>query len=291
MARAVSRSEAVALRQDSAGTELEKIEIGLLLEGIRLCYGYDFREYAMAPLRRGIMSAMNHEAIGSISAYQDRILHDATAMQRFLSTVGVNVTGMYRDADLMRCIREEVVPLFKTYPSVRIWVAGCASGEEVYALAMLLEEEKIRQRCSIYATDLNEDLLAVARTGTYPLERVKKYEESYQQSGGQASLAAYYTVAGRGARFSRDLQKNVIWARHNLVSDSSFNDFHLILCANVLIYFLPTLQSRVHRLFYDSLIRSGFLALGKRESLIWCPDHDHYEQVRDGVNLFRKTRW
>jgi chemotaxis protein methyltransferase CheR len=286
----VSRSGAAAIR-DEAETELERIEIKLLVEGIRLTYGYDFREYAVAPLRRSILAAMSREGSPTISAYQDRVLHDAACMQRFLGTVGVNVTGMFRDPELMRSIREEVIPLFKTYPSVRLWVAGCSSGEEVYALAVLLEEEKLLQRSTIYATDMNDDLLAVARTGAYPVDRLRKYDESFQQSGGHGSLGDFYTVSGRTGRFNRTLQNNVTWARHNLVTDTSFNDFHLILCANVLIYFLPTLQSRAHRLFYDSLIRSGFLAVGKRESLINCQDRDHYEQVRDGVNLFRKVRW
>jgi chemotaxis protein methyltransferase CheR len=286
----VSRSGAATLRDD-AETELERIEIKLLLEGIRLTYGYDFREYALAPLRRSILAAMSREGSPTISAYQDRVLHDAACMQKFLGAVGVNVTGMFRDPELMRCLREEVIPLFKTYPSVRLWVAGCSSGEEVYALAVLLEEEKLLQRSTIYATDMNEDLLAVARTGAYPLDRLRKYEESFQQSGGRGGLGDFYSVSGKTGRFNRTLQNNVTWARHNLVTDTSFNDFHLILCANVLIYFLPTLQSRAHRLFYDSLIRSGFLGIGKRESLINCPERENYEQVRDGVNLFRKVRW
>lgn len=286
----MTRNAGTALRFD-AGTELERIEIGLLLEGIRLTYGYDFREYALASLRRSILAAMSREGTPTISAYQGRVLHDASCMQRFLGAVSVNVTGMFRDPELMRSIREEVVPLFKTYPSVRVWVAGCASGEEVYALAVLLEEEGLLKRSSIYATDMNEDMLAVARTGTYPLDRLRKYDESYQQSGGRGTLGDFYTAIGRSGRFRRDLQRNVTWTRHNLVTDSSFNDFHLILCANVLIYFLPALQSRAHRLFYDSLIRSGFLAIGKRESMSQSPDRDHYEQVRDGVNLFRKVRW
>jgi chemotaxis protein methyltransferase CheR len=286
----VNRNARTALRAD-AETELENIEIGLLLEGIRLIYGYDFREYALAPLRRGILAAMSREGTPTISTYQDRVLHDASCMQRFLGAVGVSVTGMFRDPELMRCIREEVVPLFRTYPSVRLWVAGCASGEEVYALAILLEEEGLLKRSAIYATDMNEDMLAVARTGAYPLDRLRKYDESYRQSGGHGSLEDFYTATGRSGRLNRSLQTNVTWARHNLVTDTSFNDFHLILCANVLIYFLPALQSRAHRLFYDSLIRSGFLAIGRRESLIYCPDREHYEQVRDGMNLFRKVRW
>ena len=292
MVGAVSRSEAAAaLRLEEAGTELEEIEMRLLLEGIRLYYGYDFREYALSPLRRGLATAMAREGVRTISGYQDRVLHEPALMQRFLSLVGVSVTTMFRDSELIRCLRDEVIPLLRTYPSCRIWVAGCASGEEVYSLAVLLREEGFLGRSTIYATDLNEDMLAVARLGTYPLERMRRFEESYQESGGRGSLSDHYSVMGRSARFDPGLQASITWAHHNLVTDGSFNDFHLIVCANVLIYFRPSLQERVHRLFYDSLIRGGYLALGQRESLLYCPDRDHYEQVRSGANLFRKTRW
>jgi chemotaxis protein methyltransferase CheR len=286
----VSRSDA-ALRLDSAGDELEEIEIRLLLEGIRLAYGYDFREYSLAPLRRGLQAAMSHEGVRTVSAYQNHVLHDAGCMQRFLGTVGVNVTSMFREPELINFIREDVAPLFRTYPSVRIWVAGCATGEEVYSLAIALQEEEVLHRCTIYATDLNEDMLAIARLGTYPLERLRKYEESYRLAGGHGELSDHYSVSGRSGRLEPVITSSITWARHNLVSDGSFNDFHLIVCANVLIYFRPSLQERAHRLFYDSLIRGGFLALGRRESLLNCPDRSHYEQVRDGANLFRKTRW
>jgi chemotaxis protein methyltransferase CheR len=169
-------------------------------------------------------------------------------------------------------------------------MVGCATGEEVYSLAILLEEENVLRHASIYATDLNEDTLAVARIGAYPLERVRSYETQYLRSGGRARLSDYYAVSGRSARFSRSLQSNVTWARHNLVTDASFNDFHLIICANVLIYFRPSLQERAHQLFYDSLVRSGFLALGKNESLMFSPESSRYAQVRDGVSLYRKVR-
>jgi chemotaxis protein methyltransferase CheR len=212
-------------------------------------------------------------------------------MQRFLGLVGVNVTTMFRDADLVRCLREDVIPMMRSYPSCRVWVAGCATGEEVYSLAVLLREEGFLSRTSIYATDLNEDMLAAARLGTYSLDRMRRFEESYQESGGKGSLSDHYSVTGRSARFEPEVQSHITWAPHNLVTDGSFNDFHLIVCANVLIYFRTPLQERAHRLFYDSLIRGGYLALGKRESLQCCPDRDHYEQVRDGVNLFRKMRW
>ena len=287
----MSRIEGAALRPEGVGSELEEIEIRLLLEGIRLSYGYDFREYALAPLRRGLTNAMAREGVHTVSAFQDRVLHDASCMQRFLGLVGVNVTSMFRDPDLLACIDKEVVPLLKTYPSVRVWVAGCATGEEIYSLAVLLDEAQVLDHYSIYATDLNDDMLAVARQGTYPLERIRRYEDAYRKSGGAGNLSDHYTVSGRNARFNRDLAGRITWARHSLVTDGSFNDFHLIVCANVLIYFRPSLQERAHRLIYDSLIRGGFLALGNRESLLYCPDREHYERVREGVNLFRKARW
>jgi len=283
-------SKGAAMRADATEGSLLEIEIQLLLEGIRLTYGYDFREYALSSLRRSIVAAMQAEGIPTISAYQDRILHNTTSMQRLLGMVGVSVTSMFREVELVRVLRDEVVPVLRTYPSVRIWMVGCATGEEVYSLAILLEEEGILRHARIYATDLNEDTLAVARMGAYPLDRMRSYEEAYRRAGGRLALSDYYTVSGRSARFSRSLQSNVTWARHNLVSDASFNDFHLIVCANVLIYFRPTLQERVHRLFYDSLVRSGYLALGKGESLTFSLASGRYEQVRNGVSLFRKVR-
>jgi chemotaxis protein methyltransferase CheR len=291
----LTAQDAAAIRLEGPGSAppqivVEEIEVRLLLEGIRLRYGYDFREYASRPLRRSIHDAMASERISTISNYQDRILHDEATMHRFLRTVGVSVTSMFREAELIRCLREEVVPVFRTYPSVRIWMVGCATGEEVYSLAIMLLEEGVLPRTSIYATDLNDDALAVARTGAYPLDIVRSYEERYESAGGRAKLSDHYDISGRTARFHRTLQQHVTWARHNLVSDTSFNDFHLIICANVLIYFRPSLQERAHRLFVDSLVRFGFLALGKGESLLFSPESSRYKQVRDGVSLFRKVR-
>jgi chemotaxis protein methyltransferase CheR len=271
-------------------TNVEEIEIKLLLEGVVMRYGYDFREYALAPLKRSIASGMAGEGVTTISAYQERLLHDASCMQRFLSGVGVNVTSMFREADVLRCIRDEVIPRLRTYPSLRIWVAGCATGEEVYSMAIILKEEGLYERSRIYATDLNEDSLVIARTGSYPMARVVAGESGYAHSGGRGRISDFYSIAGSRARFNRELQRNVTWARHNLVSDSSFNEFHLILCANVMIYFRPSLQERAHRLFYDSLVRSGYLALGQQESLVFCPESSRYEQSRGGVNLFHKVR-
>lgn len=274
----------------SESQSLEEIEVKLLLEAVSLRYGYDFRDYASGPLRRSITTGMAGEGVSTISALQDRLLHDSSSMQRFLGAVGVNVSQMFREPDTWRCLREDVVPVLRTYPSIRIWSVGCATGEEVFSLAILLQEEGLYQRSSIYATDMNEDALTVARAATCPNERMRSYEQDYQRSGGSSSLETYFTTAGRMARLKRNLLHNVTWAQHNLVTDSSFNEFHLIICTNVLIYFRPTLQQRVNRLFYESLIRSGFLALGQRESLVFAPDSSRYEHVRDGVSVFRRVQ-
>ncbi len=280
----------MAAQPDTAtNSGIEEIEIKLLLEGVHLRYGYDFREYATGTLRRSIAAGMAGEGVPTISAYLERLLHDESCMQRFLGGVGVNVTSMFREADVLRCFREEVVARLRTYPSIRIWIAGCATGEDAYSVAIILAEEGLYDRSRIYATDLNEASLAIARTGAYPLERVRAAEPAYVQSGGRVRISDFYTAAGHSARFQRALQRNVTWARHNLVTDGSFNEFHMILCANVLIYFKPSLQERAHRLFYNSLVRSGYLGLGQRESLIFSPESSRYQQVRDGVNLFHKV--
>ena len=269
---------------------LEEIEIKLLLEAIALRYGYDFREYAEGPLRRSISAGMTTEGVLTISAYQNRLLHDEGSMQRFLAAVGVSVSSMFRDADTWRCLRREVVPMLRTYPSIRIWSVGCATGEEVYSLAIMLEEEGLYQRSTIFATDINEDALGIARVGAFPEERLRTYEHDYARAGGRSSLSTYFTAAGRIARLRRELLRHVTWAQHNLVTDASFNDFHLIICSNVLIYFRATLQQRAHRLFFESLVGSGFLALGQRESLVFASEASRYQLVGDGVNVFRKAR-
>ncbi len=286
------KAQEVGLKAEPTPSEiqLEEIEVKVLLEAIALRYGYDFREYAVAPLRRSLSAGMAGEGVPTISAYQDRLLHDAGSMHRFVSRVGVSVSGMFREADTWRCMREEIVPVLRTFPSLRIWSVGCASGEEVYSLAILLEEEGLYKKSTIYATDMSEDALAIARVGTCPGERLRMYELDYLRSGGQSSLSNFFTSTGRVGRLRRDLLKNVTWARHNLVTDAAFNDFHLIVCTNVLIYFRPTLQQRAHHLFYESLVRSGFLTLGQREAMIFAPESSRYEHVRDGVSAFRKVR-
>lgn len=280
--------KAFAIQSDTQS--IEEIEIKLLLEAISIRYGYDFREYALGALRRSISTAMSGEGVTTISAFQERVLRDAGCMQRLLTTVGVSVTSMFREADTWRCLRQEVIPMLRTYPSVRIWSVGCATGEEVYSLAIVLEEEGLYERSSVYATDMNEDALAVARVGSCTLERLRTYEHNYLSAGGHSSLSTFFTSSGPIRRLKRELLRNVTWAQHNLVTDGSFNDFHLIMCRNVLIYFRPALQQRAHHLFYESLVRSGFLVLGQRESMVFAPESSRYQPVGDGVSVFRRAQ-
>lgn len=283
--------DASALRVDADADDLPEIEIKLLLEGVYLRYGYDFRDYSLSPLRRSLDAAMVREGVSTVSTYQDRVLRDPGCMQRFLNAVGVNVTSLFREPELMSCIRSEVVPIFRTYPSIRIWIAGCATGEDAYSMAVVLREANLLRRASIYATDINEQLLAAGRLGTYPADRYRRYVEAYQAAGGSGNLSDHCSISGSRLQFDQEILSSITWARHNLVSDGSFNDFHLIVCTNVLIYFGRSLQERAHRLFYDSLVRAGYFGIGRRESLLHCPDRDHYEPVQEGVSLFRKMRW
>jgi len=253
----------MALQPGPASQSLEDIEIHLLLEGIALHYGYDFRDYAQSPLRRNIVMSMAIEGVPTISRYQERLLHDPECMERFLNAVGVNVTSMFREADSLLYLREHIVPWLRTFPSARIWVAGCATGEEVISLAIVLHETGMLHRTRIYATDMNERSLTIARARAYPLENVRSCEPDYLRAGGLGSLADYYTAYGDVARFDHSLLANVTWARHNLITDASFNDFHTILCTNVLSHFSLGLQEKVHTLLYESLVSSGFMVLGK----------------------------
>jgi chemotaxis protein methyltransferase CheR len=228
------------------------------------------------------------EGVPTISAYQDRVLHDPASLQRFLNTVGVNVTSMFREAIALRVLREEIVPWLRTFPSVRIWVAGCATGEEVASLAIVLRETEMLGRVRIYATDINEGSLAIAARAVYPLESVQSSEADYRRSGGRGALTDYYAVVGEMARLDRTLLSRVTWARHNLVSDASFNDFHVILCTNVLTHFSRQLQTQVQQLLYDSLVRSAYLIVGRLESVIRWGSSNAYSRVHEGAGVYRK---
>jgi chemotaxis protein methyltransferase CheR len=270
--------------------ELENIEIDLLVEGIYRHYGYDFREYARASLQRRIWNVVRAEGLASISGLQERILHDPACMERFVVSLSVNVTAMYRDPEFYLAFREKIVPVLKTYPFIQIWHAGCSTGEEVYSMAILLEEEGLYDRCKIYATDLNQTVLDKAREGIFPLESMKEYTANYQKAGGKLSFSEYYTAAYGSAIFRPSLRRNITFAQHNLVTDGPFNVFHVIWCRNVTIYFNKKLQQRVHQLLYDSLIMFGVLGLGSKESLRFTKHEECYENLVSGESLYRKIK-
>ena len=270
--------------------ELEQIEIELLLEGIYQHYGFDFRSYAYASIRRRLWKRIEAEGLNTISALQDRVLHDSDLMERLLLDLSINVTAMFRDPGFYSVFREQVVPALRTYPFIRIWHAGCATGEEVYSMAILLEEEGLYERSRIYATDINEVVLQKAKSGIFPLDRMQEYTENYITAGGKRSFSDYYIAKYDGALFAPSLTKNVVFSQHNLVTDRSFSEFNVILCRNVLIYFDKTLQARVLTLFYDSLAMFGALALGSKESLRFSPYEECYEQINSREKIYRKVR-
>jgi chemotaxis protein methyltransferase CheR len=269
--------------------ELEKIEIELLLEGIHRQYGFDFRSYAFASLRRRIWKRVEAEGLGTVSALQDRVLHDHDAMERLLMDLSVNVTAMFRDPSFYQAFRARVVPLLRTYPFIRIWHAGCSTGEEVYSMAILLEEEGLYRRARIYATDINDAVLLRARAGIFPLEKMQEYTQNYLRAGGTRSFSEYYTAAYDGALFLPALRENVVFAQHNLVTDRSFSEFNVILCRNVMIYFDRSLQTRVQELFYESLPMYGILGLGSKESLKLSPFEGNFEEIDGREKIYRKV--
>jgi chemotaxis protein methyltransferase CheR len=270
--------------------ELEQIEIELLLEGIYQQYGFDFRSYAYASIRRRLWKRIEAEGLSTISSLQEQVLHQPQMMEKLLLDLSINVTSMFRDPGFYRVFREQVVPTLRTYPFIRIWHAGCATGEEVYSMAILLEEEGLYERSRIYATDINEVVLQKAKTGIFPLDRMQEYTENYIAAGGKRAFSDYYTAKYGGALFSPSLTKNVVFSQHNLVTDRSFSEFNVILCRNVLIYFDKTLQARVVTLFYESLAMFGILALGSKESLRFSPQEDCYEQINGPEKIYRKVR-
>ena len=270
--------------------DLEEIEVELLLEGIHRLYGFDFRQYAPASLRRRLRRRMDGENVETVSALQDVILHDPQVMERLLLDLSINVTSMFRDPTFFLAFRKQIVPVLRTYPFSRIWVAGCSTGEEVYSLAILLAEEGLSERARIYATDINESVLEQARLGIFPLEKMKEYTQNYIRAAGTHAFSEYYVARYEGAQFSRGLVENVVWAQHNLASDAVFNEFNVIACRNVMIYFDKSLQAHVHELFYDSLAMFGILALGQKETIKFSPREPAYEELNPEERLYRKVR-
>jgi chemotaxis protein methyltransferase CheR len=268
---------------------IEEIEIDLLLEAVYRLRGYDFRDYARVSLRRRIQNRMRVEKVDTITRLLDKLLHDASCMERFVLGLSVNVSAMFRDPGFFRAMRKHVLPLLRTWPCIRIWQAGCSRGEEVYSLAIMLDEDGLISRCRIYATDINESALQQAREGIYPLELMQGCTQNYIQAGGTRSFSEYYTAAYDNAIFTPALRDHVVFAKHNLVTDGPFNEFSLILCRNVLIYFNRALQDRVHRLLYDSLANFGVLGVGAKETLSLTALEDRYEQLVAPHRLYRRV--
>ena len=268
---------------------LERLEVRLLLEAVHEQYGYDFRDYARASVVRRIRHRVAEEGLTTISGLQERVLHDPGCLDRLLLDLSISVTSMFRDPTFYAALRAKAVPILRTYPYVRIWNAGCASGEETYSLAILLREEGLAERTRIYATDINDAVLERARAGRLPIERMQEYTRHYIASGGTAAFSDYYSAVGNEVRLDPALRAGIVFAPHNLVSDGSFNEFHLIVCRNVMIYFDRDLQARVHGLFHASLVRRGILALGHKESIRFTPHEQDYEDLDERERIYRRV--
>ena len=278
-------SDEVGLEPD----EVEAIELDLLLEAIYRAYRFDFRNYARSSLKRRLWKRAHQEGFDTLSALQEKVLRDPACMERLLRDLSVNVTSMFRDPSFYRAFRAKVVPMLKTYPFVRIWHAGCSTGEEVYSIAILLREEGLLERTRIYATDVNATVLDQARAGVFPLAKMREYTKNYMEAGGSSSFSDYYVTAYEGARFQPALMENTVFAQHNLASDASFNEFNVIMCRNVMIYFAKSLQDHVHDLFYKSLGMFGVLALGHKESIKFTRHESSYEVLDATEKLYRRT--
>jgi len=269
-------------------TNIQNHELELFLELIYRVFGYDFRNYNKAHVKRRILHRINNMELGSISELQHKVLHEAGYFDLILRDLSINVTEMYRDPGFYKSMREEVIPILRTYPYIKIWHAGCATGEEVYSFAILLQEEGLYERAQIYATDFNQIVLEVAKKAIYPVSKIKEYTRNYQESGGKNSFSDYYVARYDSVIFDQSLKKNIVFAEHNLVTDSVFAEVNLIICRNVLIYFNKELQNKVIRLFTDSLIKGGFLGLGSKENLMFTDVFDQYQTIDLKEKIYKK---
>lgn len=268
--------------------ELRDYEIQLLLEAINFRYGYDFRNYARASLERRIENRVNQSNLKSISQMIPLVLHDEDFFDLFLKDMSITVTEMFRDPQVFKTIRETVCPHLHTYPRINIWHAGCATGEEVYSMAILLKEEGLLEKTRIYATDYNNHSLKIAEKGIYPLDKIRSFTENYLKSGGKSSFTDYYRTNNESAKLNEALKENIVFANHNLIKDNQFAQMHFILCRNALIYFDRKLQNRVLELFRDSLIPRGFIVLGKKETLRFTSVEKEFEIFEPKEKIFRR---
>ena len=282
--------DALAIADEQAKADLEEIEVRLLTEGVYRHYGFDFRDYSLPSLRRRIWKRVYAEGLSTISGLLEKVLHDATTMERLLLDLSINTTAMFRDPGFYLAFRKKVVPMLRTYPFVRIWHAGCSTGEEVYSMAILLQEEGVYDRCRIYATDINEAVLQKAKSGIFPISTMQENTSNYISAGGKGTFSDYYTARYDYAIFRPSLRENVVFAQHNLVTDASFNHFNVIFCRNVLIYFNNALQDRVQQLFLQSMEIFGILGLGKKESVKFTSVADNYDEIDADEKLYRRVR-
>ncbi|MFA4952438.1 protein-glutamate O-methyltransferase CheR [Brevundimonas sp.] len=267
---------------------LEDLEIRLLLEALFQRYHFDFRHYARASIKRRLIQARDQMGYPTLTALQDAVLHDPSMVPRLLGYLTVQVSEMFRDPTYFKALRETVLPHLHTYPSLKVWIAGCSTGEEVYSLAILFREEGLYERTLFYATDINPDALRAAQAGVYTLDRLRKFTENHQKSGGRSSLSDYYTAGYGRAVFDRSLTSRVVFSDHSLVSDAVFAEMHLISCRNVMIYFDRVLQDRAIGLFKDSLPRGGFLGLGSRETLRFSTHAADFSEFVPEQKLYRR---
>jgi chemotaxis protein methyltransferase CheR len=264
------------------------IERRLLFDAIYLRYHYDFRGYAEASVKRRVRTAMTRLACTTVSQLQDRVLHDPAAFADVLDVLTVPVSEMFRDPGYFKTLRERVVPLLRTYPSLKLWVAGCSTGEEAYSLAILLREEGLLERAIIYATDINPRTLHQAQEGVYEIERVPGFSENYRRSGGRGSLSDYYTARYGRAVLDKSLKRHIVFSDHSLATDSVFAEVQVVSCRNVLIYFRRELQDRAVGLFHEALCRRGFLGIGSKESLRWSAYAGAFDEVAGEDRIFQK---
>ena len=272
----------------AGSVKTEDIEIRLLLEAIFRKYHYDFRGYAMASVKRRLIQARDHFHCQTFSALQDMILHDPGMMTAMLPYLTVQVSELFRDPLYFKAVREKVVPHLKTYPSLKVWIAGCSTGEELYSFAILFREEGLFERTMFYATDINHDALKKAEAGVYNLDRLKLFTENHRLSGGKSSLSDYYTAAYGAASFDKSLRKNVVFSDHSLATDAVFAETQMVSCRNVLIYFDRALQDRAISLFHDSLARKGFLGLGSKETLRFSSSADAFSDFAHDERIYQK---
>ena len=271
-------------------TDSENIEIELLLEAIFRKYGYDFRNYSRASLKRRINNILLSSKLENLATMQHRVLYDKKFFDSVLLDLTVNVTEMFRDPTFYRALREKVIPVLKTYPFIKIWHAGCATGEEVYSMAILLQEEGLLSKTVLYATDIDDKVLKIAREGIYPLDRIKEYTQNYQKADGSGYFSDYYTAKYEAAIMDSSLKKNIVFSQHNLVTDGIFGEMNLVICRNVLIYFDRDLQNRVLQLFHDSLTRKGILCLGSKETIKFSTVKNLFTEYDGKEKIYKRSK-